>query len=551
MTNGQGMRRIHTLIAIVMSVAGTAGAQVTTNGSARPTAPRDTPAAVRTGIVRGRALTPDGMPVRRAQIQLTTTTGAYRNAATDDGGRYEFRDAPAGQMLLSARKPGYVVVPDARRTRVERERRINLKEGATLDGIDFLFIRGGVAAGRVFDEAGEPVIGATVQLARSRYVNGQRSLQPTNYGQTDDRGEFRLFGIPPGEYYLSARHQIGSGSNADNGIEYATTYFPGTAHRAEAQRVAVSAGAEIAGLSIPLQRTRSARIRGVVQGPTQLIGKIVSARLKDGDSPERPSDNTDPDGSFVLSGVVPGTYILTARDFLERDLSARTEVTVTDADVSGVVLTLRPGVKARGRITFDESPTDIRPADVRVFAAQEEEEFTRNEVPPTAREDWTFELTGLAGPHRLVAGVLSNQSPWGMKSVRLADVDVTDTGIDFRGDDVENIEIQLTRKRTVVTGLVRDSEGRPVTDTTIVLFSDDQARWGARTRYIGVAHPDQTGRYTIEGHPPGRYRVIALGDVEEGEDRDPDLLNGWRTRAATVDLGEGETRTLDLKLMAR
>jgi hypothetical protein len=138
-----------------------------------------------------------------------------------------------------------------------------------------------------------------------------------------------------------------------------------------------------------------------------------------------------------------------------------------------------------------------------------------------------------------------------MKSVRLADVDVTDTGIDFRGDDVENIEIQLTRTRTVVTGLVRDSEGRPVTDTTIVLFSDDQARWGARTRYIGVAHPDQTGRYTIEGHPPGRYRVIALDDVEEGEDRDPDLLNGWRTRAATVDLGEGETRTLDLKLMAR
>jgi hypothetical protein len=136
---------------------------------------------------------------------------------------------------------------------------------------------------------------------------------------------------------------------------------------------------------------------------------------------------------------------------------------------------------------------------------------------------------------------------WRVKRVRREDVDVTDTPLDF-SSDIDNLEIELTDRVTTVSGGVSDDHNAAVLDATIVVFADDAAKWGPQSRFVASARPDQQGKFTIHGLPPGAYVAIAVGFLEPGEERDPDLLQEWRSRGTRFTLLEGETRPLDLKL---
>jgi len=80
------------------------------------------------------------------------------------------------------------------------------------------------------------------------------------------------------------------------------------------------------------------------------------------------------------------------------------------------------------------------------------------------------------------------------------------------------------------------------------VFADDDGKWGPHSRFIESARPDQHGQFKIRGLPPGKYVAIAVDYLEPGDERDPDLLAGWRRRGTSLTLSEGEARTLDLKL---
>ena len=114
--------------------------------------------------------------------------------------------------------------------------------------------------------------------------------------------------------------------------------------------------------------------------------------------------------------------------------------------------------------------------------------------------------------------------------------------------EVDELEIELTQKLTTVSGAVSDDRGRIGLGGTVIVFADDSARWGPQSRFIQSARPDQQGRFTIRGLPPGTYVAIAVGYLEPGEERDPDLLQEWRRHGTVFVLSEGETHALDLKL---
>src|SRR5262249_56923287 len=127
-------------------------------------------------------------------------------------------------------------------------------EGAVLGNSDCGMRLGGVGTGRVVDEIGEPVAQVSVSLARRRYVDGERQLVGQSGSATDDRGEFRIFGVPPGQYVLVARLETMDFGSRDR-VRYVPTYYPGTAVASEAQRITVTAGQEASGIVIPLART--------------------------------------------------------------------------------------------------------------------------------------------------------------------------------------------------------------------------------------------------------------------------------------------------------
>jgi hypothetical protein len=330
------------------------------------------------------------------------------------------------------------------------------------------------------------------------------------------------------------------------------TYYPGTAHVGEAQRVTVGVGQEVPGIIMALVRATTASIRGVVRGAGDAsVGPFTFVSAQEIGGPQAYGDVTTGvahgDGVFTLAGFLPGTYLVEARSLSGSEFASR-EVVVDGSDVAGVTLMLSKGATARGRIRFDvgKPPEGLRPSQVFVMPSFVDQPTGRmsSDGPPAVRDDWTFELHGLRGRGLISAGTLGN---WQVKRVRLEGVDVTDTPLDF-GADVNGLDIELTQQATTVSGAVSDDRGAVALDATVVAFADDPAKWGPHSRFIMSARPDQHGRFTFRGLPPGRYIAIAVGYLERGEERDPDVLQTWRQRGTPFTLSEGETHTVNLKL---
>lgn len=532
---------------------------VATVASAQSTArdPRHAP-RLGTGAIRGRVVRADtGEPLRRVQIRIDEWSAKDQSGPTstmtDAQGRYELTQLPAGTYHLKATRGGYVEMGYGQRRPFERGRPVEVAEGAVLEKIDFAMALGGVVTGRVVDETGEAVAQASVSLARRRYVDGERQLVGQNGSSTDDRGEFRIFGVPPGEYVMVARFEMMEFGSRDR-VRYVPTYYPGTPAASEAQRVTVAAGQEASGIVIPLARAATTTVRGIVRasgqtsvGPfTFITAREIGGARADGHMAMATAAN---DGSFNIAGLLPGTYLVEAQSMSEKEFASR-EVIVDGSDVAGISLVLSEGVTARGRIVFDTEtpPEDLRPSRVFVVSTLLDHQsggMGTSGAPPVARDDWSFELHGLRGRGFIRAGTLTDD--WELKRVRREGVDVTDTPMDF-SSDIDNIEIQLTNRVTTVSGGVSDDRNAVALDATVIVFADDDGKWGPHSRFIESARPDQHGQFKIRGLPPGKYIAVAVEYLEPGDERDPDLLAGWRRHGTSLTLSEGETRTLDLKL---
>jgi 5-hydroxyisourate hydrolase-like protein (transthyretin family) len=521
---------------------------------------RDQPHTSRagTGAIHGRVVRADtGEPLRRVQVHIDEWSAKNQSGPastmTDAQGRYELTQLPAGTYHLKATRGGYVEVGFGQRRPFERGRPVEVAEGAVLENIDFAMSPGGVVTGRVVDEMGEGVAQVSVSLARRRYVDGDRQLVRQNGSSTDDRGEFRIFGVPPGEYVMVARLETMEFGSRDR-VRYVPTYYPGTPVANEAQRVTVPAGQEVSGIVIPLARASTAIVRGIVRalgqtpvGPfTFITAREIGGPRADG---QMAMATAATDGSFNIAGLLPGTYLVEARSMSEKVFAAR-EVVIDGSDVAGISLTLSEGAIARGRIVFETEtfPEDLRPSQVFVGATLLDRQswgMGATGGQPVARDDWTFELHGLRGRGFIRAG--SPTEDWQMNRVRREGVDVTDTPLDF-SSDVDNIEIQLTNRVTTLSGTVSTDRNVVALDATIIVFAADDTKWGPHSRFIESARPDQHGLFRIRGLPPGKYVAIAVEYLEPGDERDPDVLSGWRRQGAPLTLSEGETRTLDLKL---
>jgi hypothetical protein len=126
---------------------------------------------------------------------------------------------------------------------------------------------------------------------------------------------------------------------------------------------------------------------------------------------------------------------------------------------------------------------------------------------------------------------------------------VTGAGIEFRpNEDISGVDVELTNRLTSISGLVTGGRGERSNDYTAIVFAQDKDRWTGNSRYQGAGRPDQDGRFKISGLPPGEYYIIAVDRIEPGQASDPDFLESVRSRATSLSLNEGETKTVDLRL---
>src|SRR5579871_5883872 len=220
------------------------------------TLPTDPPKT--TATIRGHVSASDtSQPLRKAQVRIvqieaapgtTLTARENRLASTDANGAYEFTDLPAGRYNLTASKGSYVQLAWGQEQPNAPGKPLVVAAGETLERVDFTLPRGAVLTGRIVDEFGEPLTGVQVATVRSVVVNGTRRMTPTGRtSSTDDLGEFRIFGVPPGQYYVQATWRRPGGianpnAPASDRTGYPVTYFPGTTELANAQRFTIGVG---------------------------------------------------------------------------------------------------------------------------------------------------------------------------------------------------------------------------------------------------------------------------------------------------------------------
>jgi hypothetical protein len=431
-----------------------------------------------------------------------------------------------------------------------------------------------------------------VTAMRQTWQNGRRRLVPSpgRVAQTNDLGQFRIYGLPPGDYYVSGTLRgalemmdmelMISGASAGAGPTasapksgYSSTYYPGTPNVAEAQRITLAAGQESPSADFALVAVRLAKVTGIVTGSDgkPLEGVVVSVvpnNREFGGMLAQQNARSTKDGSFTLNSVPPGDYSLQARSvqvitstqgdnvvFRGTSIggggeseSGSTPLAVAGEDLSGIVLTTSKGGSATGHLVFDGPRPQVLTSIRIMSTAVDSDGPGLGGAAATVKDDGTFELKGLTGS-RLIR--LGNAPPgWILKSVKLNGTDVTDAGTEFKpGEATSGLEIELTNKATSVNGSATASDGSLLKDYTVVIFSETPEHWRLpMTRWVTGTRPDQDGRFKVQNLPAGNYLAVAVDYLPQGEWGDPELLDRLKSKATRFTLGDGATQTLDLKL---
>ena len=290
---------------------------------------RDAPVAAVTGTaaIRGVVVSDDAAqrPLRRVRVALTGVPGG-RVAMTDDDGRFVFVTLPAGNYTLAASRPAYLPVAYGATRPGRSGTTIVLAEKQSTD-IKITMALGGVVAGTVRDGRGRPMPAIDVGLVPLPTGENSRPAFSPQPVTTDDRGEYRLYGVPPGQYFVAAVAQnnapaggTGRRSVEENdallsqlqlrggdaaalmpvaparkleplpaapAVSLAPMFYPGTARVESAVVVSVAAGVERVGIDIAIVPVRSMSIDGTVQGPVQKLDRVELSLVING--PQFPS----------------------------------------------------------------------------------------------------------------------------------------------------------------------------------------------------------------------------------------------------------------------
>jgi hypothetical protein len=492
-----------------------------------------------------------------ATLRLTSPQFRFTvSQKTNRTGRFSFRNLPAGQYRVAASLAPYLDLEVGQTKPGGKGRIITLHAGHCTEELTVVLMKGGVIAGQVLDESGEPVPRVRVRGYRRRPQNGYLRASVAATGTTNDLGEYRLFGLPSDVYFVSAtpldswmpRDELESDTESTSG----PTYYQTTTDVSDAQLVTVEAGRVTSGIDISLVPSSSVRLRGHLLGPTgtPIAGARVSlshaAFLEDVASVQSGTD-----GMFEFRGIAPGTYLLrgivraASADPLVASQSIQLTRDVTDFRLRGLSGRLTGVVRM-------ERNNDSQLARFQLRAVPTDSGLFPPPFPsPTASltsPSWAFDIEAGVGRVWLVPFNLSPE--WAVKAILLNGVDVSDAGIDVRpGVATTGIEVVLSDRMGRIKGTVTDENEKTYTgETTVIVIPDEATRLQIQGMYVRVSHTDPTGQFSAVNLPDGAYHVLALQEFDIS-DVTYDLLERLRSRGTAVTIGGGDA-TISVKVLA-
>ena len=321
----------------------------------------------------------------RVIVERTGSTPSEAISVTADfQGKFIINDLDAGTYLMEVAANGYARQNYGQRFEGGPGTLINLAAGQSVKNLVIGLTPSGYVNGRVRDDSGGPAVDLQIQLFRVAYdAFGQRSLRSVGSTTTNDRGEYRLYWVTPGRYYLAARSTerpispLNFDPRSPNAVQerYALTYYPGALDVQEAAAIDVQPGVNLTAIDFTVPRQQLYKIRGRVidsrsghwpsavtiqarsESPT---GESEIIAFSSGSVVRGNASYNATDGSFEIRNVVPGSYVVKAeipggqQDARPGPVpGASALVTVSNSDINSLMLNILPPVSMSGHLTIE------------------------------------------------------------------------------------------------------------------------------------------------------------------------------------------------------
>ncbi|MBI1763994.1 MAG: carboxypeptidase regulatory-like domain-containing protein [Acidobacteria bacterium] len=363
--------------------------------------------AADTATISGR-VTLNGKPARGIKVALVPGPYAgvkHESVRTDDAGRYEFTGLAAGRYGLVAASYVHTSV-EYWQSSVKPFKLCTVLNGEKLTNQNLTLVRGGVITGRITDADGRPLIAEAVRFT---YVDEQGKQQPfLDYSnemlRTDDRGIYRLFGLAPGRYLISAG-KTGPAMGSP-GPFYRRVYYPGVRNSAQATPIEVKPGSEATNIDLRLgtgEKTFSVSGRVVDDATGQLVTKAgLDFWLAETPQSELRQQSAgtpiNERGTFYYENLPPGRYGLSGTALPEYNhYGDLVTFEITDQDVEDLTIRMKRGAIINGTLVLENNPDPAALQNIRVFvgATSTDPGFARRLPGGYAQLDGRFQLRAL------------------------------------------------------------------------------------------------------------------------------------------------------------
>ena len=527
-------------------------------------------------------------PVPHAIFELRSESSGVEPlyAASQSDGRFLFRNVPPGRYVLLATKNGYLPAELGQKNPTARGAPIVFASGQQLQGVRLAMMPTAAITGQIMDRLGQPMPGSTVQLLKPQFQDGRRTMAVMKSTLTNDLGEYRMFWVPPGSYYVNvivlpdtpnagginlvmnpsgqpvnrslwsnqfnvATRPVGSG--LPDTEAYLPIFFPGTADENSATLVELQPGAEVRSIDIRVTPARAFRVRGLVLNAAtrqSVVGAQVQMFSVLPGSTRFFQVNTDAMGMFVIPRVPAGPYAL-ASVLGGVGIGRLLHVELREADIDAT-LELQPLYNITGRLIA------ANPAAFQVRLRLDYPIANPPQINAVPSPDGSFTFRGVPpGDFRVfVAPLLLPESPTPpsipgtlrssyVKSIRLGGVDLLDGNLRLESPPESPIEIQIANDPGSVNGRVLSSRGEPVTAATVVLVPEGERRV-FRADLNRTAVTNEMGQFLFENLPPGDYRMFAWDNVADRAWQDPAFLRPYLEMSKIVRILENSRQTVEI-----
>jgi protocatechuate 3,4-dioxygenase beta subunit len=499
-----------------------------------------------------------GEPVRKVIVELISEDSEevkVFTSTTSPEGRFSFDTLLPGRYRVFAERTGFIEVNQ--KGRETGQVAISLATGQQLKGLSLYMLPAAVVTGHVVDEDGDPLADAEVAVWHPVYSPLGVRWENSAVQRTNDLGQYRISGLPPGKYLFSAMPPTtilnfatelkDPGASPKVSSAYVTTYYPNVHEQSQATAIEVHAGDDLA-LDFSLTQVATAEISGTVANLALGAKALVNLHPQDYEG-YLTQVEVDPNGRFNIKKVPPGSYTLLATVTVGSSIQvARRGVEVSGSNISGIHLVPLPGTLVQGRIRFEDGRAfDPAKLSLQLQSGDGDDELialsrSLNDSG-RVRADGSFAWRDVPAAiyYLQVQSSSATDAGWFVKSVSAGGQDLKETGIALSGGSLY-LDVVLSGKAAIIEGNAVTATQELVPNATIVAVPDAEHR-KRQDRYVQTV-ADQRGRFRLRGLAPGQYTVFAFQDLDGDQFYDPEFLKAHDGGGKTLLLGEGDRQSL-------